>query len=236
MNFSAALFAGGCSSRMGRDKAFLEIGGIPLWRRQLQTLRELSPAEIFVAARERTEWMEADLEFVADAAPGGSPLAGLVATLRRCRTSHLLVLAIDLPRMTPEFFRRLLGMCFDDTGLVPRRNTCPTLFEPLAAIYPKCCLQLAENFLESARYALQPFVERGVREEWLTTRDIDQSEESLFFNINTPADFATTRRNETLPLDNRRSLSGRNVCRQSGSPGRGGTRSKFASKARALRY
>ena len=49
MDFSAALLAGGRSSRMGRDKAFLEIDGVPLWQRQLQTLRELGPSKSFLA-------------------------------------------------------------------------------------------------------------------------------------------------------------------------------------------
>ena len=206
MKFTAALLAGGRSSRMGRDKAFLEIEGVPLWQRQLQTLRELNPAEIFVAARKHPDWMEADLKFVVDAAPGDSPLAGLVSVLRRCRTSHLLVLAVDLPKMTPDFFRRLLGMCSDNTGVVPKKNsgasfqlanqnkgklkTCPTLFEPLAAVYPRCCLPLAESFLKSENYSLQRLAERAVREGWMTTREIDESERSLFLNLNTPSDLA----------------------------------------------
>ena len=55
MNFSAALLAGGRSSRMGRDKAFLEIDGVPLWQRQLQTLRELGPSETFLAGPMQSE-------------------------------------------------------------------------------------------------------------------------------------------------------------------------------------
>ena len=36
---TACLLAGGKSSRMGSDKAAVSFGGLPLWRRQLATLR-----------------------------------------------------------------------------------------------------------------------------------------------------------------------------------------------------
>src|SRR4051812_12491871 len=99
MNFSAALFAGGRSSRMGSDKALLEIDGIPLWQRQLHTLQELHPTEIFLAGPVRPHWIESGLQIVGDVKADAGPLGGLVAVLRRCRATRLLVLAIDLPRM-----------------------------------------------------------------------------------------------------------------------------------------
>jgi hypothetical protein len=37
MNFSAVILAGGKSSRMGRDKALLEIGGQTMLARQIET-------------------------------------------------------------------------------------------------------------------------------------------------------------------------------------------------------
>jgi molybdenum cofactor guanylyltransferase len=187
MNFSAALFVGGRSSRMGRDKAFLEIDGIPLWQRQLQTLRELGPSEIFLAGPARHEWVESGLEIISDAAPNAGPLGGLVAVLRRCKNTQLLVLAIDLPNMTAEFFKELLEMCPMNCGVIPERNE---RFEPLAAIYPTCCLALAESRLKAAEYSLQGLARGAIDAGLMITKKIDDTEESFFFNLNTPADFA----------------------------------------------
>ena len=51
MTFSAVLLAGGESRRMGTDKATFLFRGKPLWQAQLETLRKLRPAEIFLSAR-----------------------------------------------------------------------------------------------------------------------------------------------------------------------------------------
>jgi molybdenum cofactor guanylyltransferase len=192
MIFSAALLAGGRSSRMGRDKAFLEIDGIPLWQRQVQLLRKLNPAEIFIAGPAQPEWIRNGLEVVADAARDSGPLGGLVAVLRRCRNPQLLVLAVDLPNMTSEFLRRLLAMCPENSGIVPKRE-CATQekrFEPLTAIYPATALALAENCLSAGEYSLQRFTDRATSMGLMATKQILEAEESLFFNLNTPADFA----------------------------------------------
>ncbi len=172
---------------MGRDKAFLEIDGIPLWQRQLQTLQKLSPKEIFIAGPRRFEWVETGLEIATDAAPDRGPLGGIVAALRRNQASHLLVLAIDLPQMPADYLRVLLSFCRDEHGIVPRREN---LFEPLAAIYPRICLSLAEEFLNAPHYSLQEFASEAVSRGWLTAKNVEPAEERFFANMNTPTDLA----------------------------------------------
>lgn len=187
MHFSAALLAGGRSSRMGRDKAFLEIDGVPLWQRQLQTLRELGPSETFLAGPMQSEGIESGLEIITDAAADAGPLGGLVAALRRCTNTRLLVLAVDLPNMTSEFLKQLLTTCPDNGGVVPKTGE---RFEPLAAIYPARCLPLAESCLNSGEYSLQQLIRRATGAGLMATREIANAELSLFFNLNTLADLA----------------------------------------------
>src|SRR6187402_1343913 len=105
--FSAVLLAAGQSSRMGRDKALLEMEGRLLWERQRDLLVELGAAEIFLSARADQEWAKKPRGFktvLHDANPGCGPLAGITAALERSSTAHLVVLAIDLPRVTEPWF------------------------------------------------------------------------------------------------------------------------------------
>jgi molybdopterin-guanine dinucleotide biosynthesis protein A len=183
MRCSAVLLAGGKSSRMGCDKAFLQIAGEPLWRRQLATLRRLSPEQLMISGPPRAEW--ADNEVVADETVEAGPLAGVAAALRSCTTPRLVVLAVDLPRMTTDFLRTLLQLCEDRRGVVPR--TCDR-FEPLAAIYPLECAPLADAALRDGDFSMQRFVRRAQERDLLMERRLDNAEANLFANLNTPSD------------------------------------------------
>lgn len=168
---------------MGRDKAFLEIGGEPLWRRQLEKLRQLTPAQLMVSGPPRREW--SDCEVVPDEVENAGPLAGLAAALGKCTTAHLVVLAIDLPMMTSNFLRLLVTLCDENGGVVPRDANG---FEPLAAVYPASCAIVANAALCAGEFSMQSFVRRGMDESWLMARDISTAEASLFTNLNTPND------------------------------------------------
>ena len=168
---------------MGRDKAFLEIGGQPLWRRQMEKLRQLSPEQIMVSGPPRNEW--SDCEVIPDEVENAGPLAGVAAALEKCTTSHLVVLAVDLPIMTVDFLQLLLALCGENRGAVPRNADD---FEPLAAVYPASCAFLANAALRSGDFSLQSFVRRGTSEKWLVERKISAVEAPLFTNLNTPAD------------------------------------------------
>src|ERR671924_2265756 len=100
LNLSAVVLAGGESRRMGCDKARILFGGKPLWQNQIELLRKLRPAEIFISAREDPAWRPADIPFVRDQPPSRGPLSGLAAAMHAIRTGHLLLLAIDMPKMT----------------------------------------------------------------------------------------------------------------------------------------
>jgi molybdopterin-guanine dinucleotide biosynthesis protein A len=183
MRCSAVLLAGGKSSRMGRDKAFLEFDGQPLWRRQIEKLRQLSPEQIMISGRSQKEW--SDWQVISDGVDNAGPLAGIAAALGQCTTPHLVVLAVDLPMMTSNFLQSLLALCSEKRGAVPRNAAG---FEPLAAVYPAGCASLAEAALRNGNLSLQSFAQRGTTEKWLAARRISAAEVPLFTNLNTPAD------------------------------------------------
>ena len=172
---------------MGRDKAFVEIHGVPLWQRQLQILRSLSPRETFIAGPRNDEWIQACDAIVRDASDNAGPLAALVASLHRCSTPLLVMLAVDLPRMTSEYLRELVAACADGMGLIPQLSD---RFEPLAAVYPISALPLAENCLHSGNYSLQRLAAACISAGIARARQIESQEEALFLNVNTPEDLA----------------------------------------------
>jgi molybdopterin-guanine dinucleotide biosynthesis protein A len=180
MRCSAVLLAGGKSSRMGCDKAFLQIAGEPLWQRQLSILEELAPHKIFIAGPPREEWR--DYEILPDACEDTGPLGGLTSAFRVCPTPFLLALAVDLPKITDTFLRNLLT---EGSGVVPQLNG---RFEPLVAIYPKTALPIAETHLSCDEYSMQKFVEECLAQRLVRAKRISPRDAGLFTNLNTPQD------------------------------------------------
>src|SRR5215471_3465169 len=131
---SAVLLAGGESHRMGTDKATVLFRGKPLWQVQLETLRRLRPAEIFLSARTDQSWRPADVQFIADIPPSCGPLSGIAASLEKIQTAHLLTLAIDMPFMNENYLRWMCDAIEPGRGVVAQIDD---RAEPLAAIYPR---------------------------------------------------------------------------------------------------
>lgn len=119
MTFSAVLLVGGESRRMGRDKATIVFQGRPLWQRQLQTLGELDLERIFVSAREGPSWLPSEIELILDEPPSCGPLSGLTKALTLSDTTHLAVLAVDMPFMTSKKLQVLCKFAEPGCGVLP---------------------------------------------------------------------------------------------------------------------
>ena len=173
---------------MGRDKAFLEFDGQALWRRQIDTLRALAPAQLMIGGPPREAWR--GFEIVPDVLAGAGPLASIATALRRCSSPRLVVLAVDLPEMSADFLRSLLAGCRDEEGVVPRSSRG---LEPLAAVYPVRCDALAAASLLGRDFSMASFVRRAMSEKLLVEQAISPAQEHLFANLNTPADYEKAR-------------------------------------------
>ena len=184
--FTAVLLAGGKSTRMGRDKAGVFLGGEALWQRQLATLRATAPRELFISGKPDGPYAGAGVEILRDAFSESGPLAGLEAALRCASHPLVLVLAIDLPAMTADFLSALVRQAADsDMGCVPRDDR---WFEPLAAVYPRACLPLAAECLRSEDRSMQCFVRRAAEQGHISIRELAENERALFHNVNRPAE------------------------------------------------
>ncbi len=195
-SFSAVLLAAGRSTRMGRDKALLEIGGLPLWHRQRDVLARAGAAEIFLSARPVAEqpWVAEALArggFAAvlhDALPSAGPLCGVTAAIERAAPAHVAVLAVDLPRMTADWFLSLAAECTPASGAVGRNRE--GFFEPLAAIYPAEIKWLAWEALARGDNSLQHLLAAAVAQGLMRVHEITASEAAWFENWNAPASAA----------------------------------------------
>lgn len=183
MPHSAALIAGGKSTRMGRDKAALILRGRPLWRHQLDTLAATGPDTLFVAG-DCTAIPDGEAILFPDEWPDSGPLGGIATALAHTTAPWLLVLAVDMPRVNAGFLARLIAHA-EMTG----RGAVPMLddqWEPLAAVYPVTAFPIARQTLTDRRLALRHFIEAAQ----LAAFPVAESERGLFANVNTQEDWA----------------------------------------------
>ncbi|MBI1763037.1 MAG: molybdenum cofactor guanylyltransferase [Acidobacteria bacterium] len=106
-----AIQAGGRSSRMGTDKAWAELSGRPLIEHVLRAAQPLAQRFTVVLShdtpqRERYQQLAAhwQAKLLFDANDYCGPLGGIQTALLDCQpTETALILACDLPRLTPAF-------------------------------------------------------------------------------------------------------------------------------------
>jgi molybdopterin-guanine dinucleotide biosynthesis protein A len=192
MNFSAVILAGGQSSRMGRDKATVELGGQTLLARQIALARSVGATELFISGRAGVDYGKTAARILTDRFTNAGPLAGIERALAEMNTAHLLVLAVDMPRLTKELLQKLAQVCGKECGVVPEIRG---RIEPLAAFYPRRAHDLAVRMLTEERShsacrtpGPTDFARRGVDAGMLRLVMLSDAEAELFANVNSPAD------------------------------------------------
>lgn len=192
MNFSALILAAGASTRMGRDKAWLSVGGKPLLARQIELVQALGANEILISGRTDTDYSALGGRVVVDRFLHAGPLAGIESGLAATNAPLLLVLAVDMPEMTADFLRALGADCTAHCGAVPQLVS---RLEPLAAFYPKQALPLAREMLLQPQ-AGEPdrspgptdFARRCAREGFVRIFPVAATDARHFANLNSPED------------------------------------------------
>jgi len=185
MNFSAVILAGGKSSRMGRDKAFLEFGGQTMLARQIKLARETGAEEVFISGRTDADYSGFGCRVLHDKFAAAGPLAGIERALTATTSPLLFVLAVDLPEMNAAFLQRLRADCAENVGIISRANE---KIEPLAAFYPKAAQPLAEVLLRAEHNALTTFAGHCVRSRLARFVALTVGDARYFVNLNTASD------------------------------------------------
>ncbi len=193
------ILAGGRSSRMGQDKAWLDLDGVPLVERVARRLLPLA-AEFVFSANDVARYAElagrlpVPARVVQDEYVGVGPLAGLHAGLRAAANDVVLAVATDMPFVNHRLVREMVAACPDVDAVVPRvkaKGFEAPQPEPLHALYRKSCLSAIEAALAGGRRRAVAFL-ADVNVCYLdepALRQIDPELES-FRNVNTPEEWA----------------------------------------------
>lgn len=190
MTVSAAIMAGGRSTRMGQDKAWIELDGEPIIARVAEVLAQVADEVIIVANEPRYESL--GLRVVHDRYPAGGALGGIVTGVGAASHDTVLVAACDMPFLDAAVWNVLLGHAGEADAVVPRIGG---EYETLHALYTKACLPHMARSLAENRLRVVSFFE-AVRVLAIDEPELRAADPTLraFTNVNTPEELASALR------------------------------------------
>jgi molybdopterin-guanine dinucleotide biosynthesis protein A len=196
---TALILAGGRSSRMGQDKAWLELAGMPLVE---NTARRVIPlVDEFVFSTNQPERFEPlvkrlplPAQVVRDQTPGAGPLAGVAAGLGTATFDLVLVLAVDMPFVQLGLLSHMATLAAGYQAVVPNLPGTATeslMPEPLHAFYRRSCLPSVSEHLQAGHRRVVSFL-NDVRTRWVSPQEIAAFDPDFisFRNLNTLEDWA----------------------------------------------
>ncbi|MDP4126325.1 MAG: molybdenum cofactor guanylyltransferase [Bacillota bacterium] len=187
MNACGILLAGGKSSRMKRNKAFLELGGQPLVERSLEVLKAVF-SEVLISSNHPELYERYGVPVFQDESYDRGPLEGLYQGLKAATYDVVFFVACDMPFLREDLVRFLAEWTPEYDIVVPRLHSG---LHPLHAFYHKRCLPSIKNNLDAGRLKIIDFYPT------CSVRFVEESElqafsdlSTIFCNVNTPEEWS----------------------------------------------
>jgi molybdopterin-guanine dinucleotide biosynthesis protein A len=188
---SVAILAGGQSRRMGRDKAFLSVGGRPVIERVIERVRSLSD-DITIITNQPQRYRHLNYRMVEDVYPGKGALGGIYTAIHAARHPFCLVVACDMPFLNPTLLRYLMSLTSGFDAVVPYIEAHP---EAMHAVYGRRCLEPIQRRLLADQLKISGFFS-DVRVRYVERDHVTRYDPHFrsFLNMNTPADWEHVQR------------------------------------------
>ena len=195
MDMIVIVLSGGKSSRMGKDKALLEINGETLLFKTCRTALQVAD-DVYVVTRSQEQYHKAispdlsQLSMVLDQQLDGA-LVGFWQGLQAISSpvDWILLLACDLPNLQGDLLQIWAGQLenLPETAIayLPRYidEHSRKQWEPLCGFYHWSCQDSLREFISNGGRSFQ---------KWLTNQEVAEIVNvpfEMLFNCNTPEDF-----------------------------------------------
>jgi molybdopterin-guanine dinucleotide biosynthesis protein A len=182
---SAGILAGGKSSRMGENKAFLEFGEEPFLYRISRICSRHE--DILISVDDLKKYPDLPYPAVADEKQGFGPLEGIYQLLSHVKHPYCLIVATDMPLLTEEFLSafedRLTGT--EDCMILRAGGR----IHPLCGVYKKTVIPVLEQMRRQELHKIRLLYER-VNTTYMDLEELGFSAD-IVENINTPREYET---------------------------------------------
>lgn len=189
-NITPVILAGGANSRMGKNKALLEINDQKIIEIMVQKLGKIFKKPIYIVTNQQEVYgFLKEVYFVADLVntTKKNSLVGLYSGLTQIPTNRGFFLPCDMPFINEDLINYLISQSKDYDVVVPKIGK---HYQPLHGIYHKSCLIAMKKMIDREHYKIIDFFPevRLLTIDQETVHRFDP-EEFSFYNINKKEDY-----------------------------------------------
>ena len=174
----AVIFAGGKSSRMGKDKALLPFADCnTLSEFQYNKLTSLFN-KVYISSKENK--FDFDATVITDRYEESSPLVGIISLFETLEEDELFILSVDAPFVNKEVIEKLLNHKEKFDAIIAK-STSGT--QPLCGVYRRSILPLAQKHLKEGNHRLNNLLRKA------NTQFVSFDDDTPFTNLNHPHEY-----------------------------------------------
>lgn len=147
------ILSGGKNTRMGTNKALLQVDGMRLIDRTVSLFRSLF-REVIIVTADPLDYLDQETVIVTDILPDRGALGGLYTGLFYATEEQAFVAACDMPFMNRDFLQYMASQAagYDIVVPAPRDG-----LQPLHAVYARRCLPSIRSLLDRNRLQIKAF-------------------------------------------------------------------------------
>jgi molybdopterin-guanine dinucleotide biosynthesis protein A len=191
------ILSGGKSIRMGENKAFIRVGGVPIIKRIHDLFKELFQ-EVIIVTNQKDLFSNFDSRVYSDLIPGKGALGGLYTGIFYSSFHYSFCVACDMPFIRKPLVQYLIENIDGEDVIVPRTKDG---LQPLHAIYSKNCVNPIREIIQEGKSKIIDIYNQ-VNVKIVDEKDFlcfDPEGES-FINVNTPEELLSLRRDKESQL------------------------------------
>lgn len=180
----AVILTGGQNKRIGRNKAFLDIGNMTLIECIVDKVNKVFE-DVCIVTNSSSEYKHLSIKCIEDILPHKGPLGGIYTGMEFSEKDYIFVFACDMPFLSVELIKYMIGKTskrFD--AIVPMFNQHP---EPLHSIYSKGCKEVIKRRLLKNELCVNQIFETV--DTLFIAEDLSRFGENPLFDIDTMEDY-----------------------------------------------
>jgi molybdenum cofactor guanylyltransferase len=188
-SITGIVIAGGSGKRFGKNKALIEINNKPLVKLVIEDLSKVVDQVIVVTSAGQYDSIAGTGikdKIILDIIPGKAAMGGVYTGLISSNSFYSIVVACDMPLLSPELLKYMISVAPGNDAVVPRIGE---YIEPLHAVYSKDCIPHIKDLLDGDELSFHTLM-ATINTRYVSVDEIEKYDPGhlSMFNINTVAD------------------------------------------------